>query len=185
LDTRTCQLVYEDDKITVHSIPLVHRIETCGFIFREKPRLRNIRKEYIDYYKIPLREVVNIKRGDDFITEEGLVIPNKKLTIDPPALKSYAFCSDTAYSEAIIPWIENVELLYHEATFSDDDADRAHETKHSTASEAARIAMKANAKKLIIGHFSARYKDITPLTEQARMVFPNTEAAEEGMEIII
>jgi ribonuclease Z len=185
LNTTSYQLIYEDDKMTVHSFPLIHRIETCGFVFREKPRLRNIKKEFIDYYHIPLREIINIKKGEDYITDDGLVIPNDKLTIEPPITKSYAFCSDTAYNEVIIPWIENVELLYHEATFSDEDVDRAHETKHSTASEAAKMALKSNAKKLIIGHFSARYKDITPLIEQAQKIFPNTEAAEEGMEIII
>jgi ribonuclease Z len=185
LNSSSYQLIYEDDKITIHSFPLVHRIETCGFIFREKLKLRNIRKEYIEYYKIPLREIPNIKRGDDYITDEGIVIPNEKLTIDPIPSKSYAFCSDTMYSESIIPWIQNVDILYHEATFSDDDSVRAQETKHSTASDAARIALKAGAKKLIIGHFSARYKDISPLLEQARKIFPDTEAADEGLEISI
>jgi ribonuclease Z len=185
LDTKNYQLIFEDNKITVHSIPLVHRIETCGFVFREKPHLRNIKKEYIDYYKIPLREILNIKKGEDFITEDGLLIPNNILTTEPPSLKSYAFCSDTAYSENILPYIANIELLYHEATYSDEDIARAHDTKHSTASEAAQIALKANVKKLIIGHFSARYKDVTPLLEQAQKIFPNSLAAEDGMEIII
>jgi ribonuclease Z len=185
LNTKDYQLIFEDDKITIHSIPLVHRIETCGFVFREKPRLRNIIKEYIDYYKIPVRDIVNIKKGDDFVTDEGIIVPNSKLTTVASLPKSYAFCSDTAYSERIIPWIENVDLLYHEATYSDEDLSRAHETKHSTASQAAAIALKSNVKKLIIGHFSARYKDVNPLLEQARSVFVNTEVAEDGLELQI
>jgi len=183
LDSASYQLIYEDDKMTVHSFPLIHRIETCGFIFREKPKPRNIKKEYIDYYKIPIREIAGIKMGNDFITDEGLIVPNDKLTFAPQTARSYAFCSDTAYNEAMIPYIADVDLLYHEATFSDEDKDRALETKHSTASEAATIALKANVKQLVIGHFSARYKDITPLLDQARGIFPNTLAAEEGLKI--
>ena len=147
--------------------------------------MRNIRKDMIDYYKIPIREIPNVKRGEDFITEEGIVIPNGRLTFESETPKSYAFCSDTAYSTDILPYIREVDLLYHEATFSDTDRDRAIETFHSTASDAARIALQANPKKLIIGHFSARYKDITQLGEEARKIFINTDTAEDGMVITL
>ncbi|HEY4786134.1 MAG TPA: ribonuclease Z [Bacteroidales bacterium] len=185
LNLASSELVFEDDKLEVLSFPLKHRIPTCGFVFREKPRMRNIRKDMIDYYKIPIREIPNVKRGEDFITEEGIVIPNGRLTFESETPKSYAFCSDTAYSTDILPYIREVDLLYHEATFSDTDRDRAIETFHSTASDAARIALQANPKKLIIGHFSARYKDITQLGEEARKIFINTDTAEDGMVITL
>ena len=177
------QLIYEDNKITVHSFPLIHRVPTCGFLFREKPKMRNIRKDVIDFYQIPVREIPYIKSGGDFVTPEGQVILNENLTYEASHSKSYAFCSDTAYNESVVPYIQNVDLLYHEATFSDEDTDRAVETRHSTASHAATIAKLANAEKLIIGHFSARYKDVTPLVEQARAIFLNSFAAEDGTEI--
>ena len=179
------ELILEDGRIMVHSVPLKHRIPTCGFVFREKELLKKMKKDMIDYYHIPLKEILNIKKGDDFITDEGISIPNDALTIDPEPSKSYAFCSDTAYFEDIVQSISNVDVLYHEATFADEDVDRAKETFHSTASDAARIAKLANVKKLIIGHFSARYKDVSPLVEQARKIFPETYAAEDGMQIII
>ncbi len=185
LNLSSYELIFEDEKIEVSSFPLKHRIPTCGFVFREKPRLRNIRKDMIDYYSIPIREIANVKRGDNFITEEGIVIPNVRLTHDPDPPKSYAFCSDTAYSPDIIPYIKGVDLLYHEATFSDTDKDRAIETFHSTASDAAHIAQLSNPQKLIIGHFSARYKDVTPLGDEAKKIFLNTETAEDGMVITL
>jgi ribonuclease Z len=185
LKFNTAHIIYEDKKIIVQSIPLNHRIPTCGFIFKEKPRMRNIKKEMIAYHKIPIKAIVNIKNGEDFITEEGVVIPNDVLTHEPEPLKSYAFCSDTGYTENIIPYIKDVDLLYHEATYSDEDLKRANEYFHSTASQAATIAKLANANRLVIGHFSARYKEIAILVEQARKIFPNTEGAEDGMEITV
>lgn len=177
--------IYEDSKITVSSFPLKHRVSTCGFLFKEKERLRNIRKDVIDYYQIPVRDIVQIKRGEDYITSEGLLIPNEKLTIQSHPPKSYAYCSDTAYLEDIIPYITDTDLLYHESTYAEEDTVRAKETLHSTSIDAATIAQKANAKKLVIGHFSARYKDETQLVEQARRIFPNTFPAEEGKDYVI
>jgi len=185
LNLSSSELIMDDGKIEVYSFPLKHRIPTCGFLFKEKPRLRNIKKDMIEFYKISLREIVSIKQGKDFTDEDGNVIPNARLTIDPPPTKSYAFCSDTAYYTEIVPIIKNVELLYHEATFSESDKDRAIETFHSTASDAATIAKLADAKKLIIGHFSARYKETAPLLEEARKIFPNTEEAIDGKEIVV
>lgn len=183
LNLNSYQLVYEDNTLEIASFPLRHRIPSCGFTFREKPRLRNIYKDMITYYKIPIREIANIKRGEDFVTDEGIVIPNSKLTHDPEASKSYAFCSDTAYFENIIPYIKDIDLLYHEATFCEADRERAIETYHSTTTDAARIAKLANAKKLVIGHFSARYKDVIPLLDEARKIFNATDEAIDGNEI--
>jgi ribonuclease Z len=185
LNPNAYEQIYEDSKITVSSFPLKHRVPTCGFLFKEKERLRNIRKDVIEYYQIPVRDIVQIKRGEDYVTSEGVVIPNEKLTIQSHPSKSYAYCSDTAYLEDIIPYISNVDLLYHESTYGEEDSVRAKETLHSTSVDAATIAQKANAKKLVIGHFSARYKDETQLVEQARRIFPNTLPAEEGKEYVI
>jgi ribonuclease Z len=181
LNSSSFEQIYEDSKMTVHSFPLKHRVPTCGFIFRQKPRLHNIRKDMIEFYKIPVKQIYAIKCGEDYMTDEGIIIPNSSLTFEASHPKAYAFCSDTAYNEDIIPYIKDVDLLYHEATFADEDHPRAIETFHSTASQAASIARLANAKRLVIGHFSARYKDITPLLEQARKIFPVTDAADDGL----
>lgn len=133
----------------------------------------------IDYYNIPIREINNIKNGADFITPQGIAIPNKRLTTPPNPQRSYAYCSDTVYDESIVQYIKGVDLLYHEATFSDSEIARAKKTGHSTARQAAEIAKLAEVKKLIIGHFSSRYSDLTVLLKEAQAVFPNTELAEE------
>lgn len=177
------QIIFDNALLTVESFPLKHRIPTCGFIFREKLGLKNIRKDMLEFHKIPVSEILSIKKGNDFIKPDGAVVPNSHLTLDREPGKSYAFCSDTAYLEDVVPYIKDVDLLYHEATFSDQDSERAKETFHSTASQAANIAKLSNAKQLIIGHFSARYKDVTLLVDQARKIFPNTTAAVEGMQI--
>lgn len=173
-------LIYEDDLLTVTSIPLKHRIPSSGFIFREKPKLLNVKKDMIEYLRIPLKEILRIKSGGDFITEDGKTIKNALLTHTPLKQRAYAYCSDTSYTEKILPYLQNIDLLYHEATYAGDLAERARETKHSTAKQAATIARKANARKLIIGHFSARYKDLTPLLDEAREVFPETWLANDG-----
>lgn len=177
------ELIYEDSSMTVSTIPLKHNVPACGFLFREKQKLRNIIKEKIIQYDIPINRMVSIKEGADLILENGVVIPNSELTTDPPPPRSYAYCSDTLYNEEIIPLIRGVDLLYHEATFAADRKERAPETYHSTAAQAATIALKANVKQLVIGHFSARYKDITPLLDEAKSIFANTAAAEDGMVI--
>jgi ribonuclease Z len=135
----------------------------------------------IDFYQIPIKALAGIKRGDDFVTEEGAIIPNARLTrpADPP--KRYAYCSDTRYSPEIIPFIEGIDCLYHEATFLDADLPRAKQTFHSTAKQAAEIALKAQVKQLVIGHYSARYDDVTPLLNEAISIFPNTVLGEEGL----
>jgi len=179
------EIIFENDKLTVVSFPLKHKVPTCGFLFREKPRLRNIKKELIESMSIPIKEIVRIKQGYDYTTEEGKTIKNRDLTIDPPPPKSYAYCSDTAYYEDIIPVIRDIDLLYHEATFMNDMAESAALTSHSTAVQAATIAKKANVKKMVIGHYSLRYKDLQPVLDEARSVFKNTIAAEDGLIIDI
>ena len=176
-------LIFENSSITVHSFPLKHKIPTCGFVFREKPHMRKIRKEMIEYYHISIKDILNIKNGEDYVTNDGTCISNSLLTTDPPPAKSYAFCSDTVFYEEVISSIKNIDILYHEATFADEDSDLAKITLHSTASDAAKIAKIANAKKLIIGHFSSRYKDVSHLLEQANKIFPETLLAKDGMKI--
>lgn len=174
------ELIFENDKLTVHTIPLKHKVPTCGFLFREKEHLRNLRKNVVETYQIPIKQIQLIKEGNDFINDDGELIPNEKLTLPPYKIRSYAYCTDTAYSEKIVPIIENVDLLFHEATLAKNLQKQAKETTHSTSTDAATIAKKANVKKLIIGHFSARYKDVSLLLQQAQEIFPNTFAAEDG-----
>ncbi|MDD4515917.1 ribonuclease Z [Massilibacteroides sp.] len=174
-------LVMEDRSVSVFSIPLKHRIPTCGFLFVEKPREAHIIREMVDFYQIPVRKLKDIKQGDDYITEEGEVVPNSRLTRPATPPKKYAYCSDTAFNPDIIPLIEGVDLLYHEATFGEDEKIRAKETFHSTAAQAAEIALRAKAKKLVIGHYSARYDDLSVLKEEADRVFPDTILGLESM----
>lgn len=178
-------IIYEDRSLTVETIPLRHRLPTCGFLFREKPTPNHIIREMTDFYKVPLYMMNRIKNGEDFVTDDGSVIPNSGLTTpsDPP--RSYAYCSDTSYTPYITEQIQNVDVLFHEATFTDSEKARAKATQHSTARQAADIALKANAGQLIIGHFSARYETEECLLNEAREVFPNTILANENQRIEI
>lgn len=180
-DPKKSEIIYEDRSVTVKTIPLRHRIPCAGFLFQEKQKEAHLLPEMIKYHNIPIKELRRIKQGEDFVTEAGLTIPNIHLTQPAEPARSYAYCSDTAYYENIIPIIEGVDLLYHEATFSEEDAKRAKETGHSTAQQAASIAKMANVKKLILGHFSARYTDNEILLNEARKIFPNTILANEGL----
>jgi ribonuclease Z len=172
--------IFEDNKLEIFTIPLLHRISCNGFLFKEKPSLPGIKKEAIRTYNISVEQLPKIKQGQDLVLEDGRVIPNKELTVQPPPPRAYAYCSDTAYNEQIIPIIEGVDLLYHEATFMEDMKPRAVETFHSTTIDAATIAKKAGVKQLIIGHYSARYSVLEPMQAEAQSVFPNTLLAEEG-----
>lgn len=176
---KTHTLIFEDRSVEVYTIPLKHRIASSGFLFREKPHERHIIRDMIDFYKIPVSMIRKIKQGEDFITESGEIIPNEQLTKAADKSISFAYCSDTAYSEKIIPIIQQVDCLYHEATFMEHEAARAKSTLHSTTIQAATIAKKANVGKLIIGHYSARYKDKNDLLEEAKTIFKNTFAAED------
>jgi ribonuclease Z len=174
------QKIYEDKKVTVYTFPLVHRIPTCGFRFDEKPALPNLIREKLEEYQIPIRERQQIKEGSDFITEDGRIIPNAELTTNKKQARSFAFCSDTRYDESYIDSVRNVDLLYHEATFEGNNQDLAKSTYHSTGKDAATVALKANVGELIIGHFSARYKDPSIILKEAQSIFPNTKTINEG-----
>lgn len=176
------ELIYEDRSVLVTTIPLKHRVPCAGFLFREKPRERHIIREMIDFYRIPLAYIHLIKQGADFTDDSGEIIPNEKLTKAAEKSISYAYCSDTAYSEKIIPLIKEVDLLYHEATFAQEEIKRAKTTLHSTASQAATIALKAEVKQLIIGHFSARYSNQEILLREAKAIFPEVLLAEDMRE---
>lgn len=177
------ELIYEDRSMTVHTFPLNHRIPCYGFLFREKQLERNIIKELVDYYNLSIKDILRIKAGDDFIRESGEIVPNSRLTTEPPHARSYAYCTDTRPVEAIVPYITGIDLLYHEATFGDDDTQRLANTHHSSARQAAGIASMAQVKKLLIGHYSSRYKTSDVLLAQAQEVFLNTVAAKELMVI--
>lgn len=183
IDATKNELIMEDRSLAVYSIPLQHRIPTCGFLFAEKPRDPHIISEMIDFYHIPLHEIADIKRGKDFITDEGKVIPFVQLTrsADPP--RRYAYCSDTVFAPSIIPYIEGVDCLYHEATYLDKHRTRAKDTFHSTALQAAEIATRAGVKQLVLGHYSARYKELDEFVAEAGSVFSNVILSEEGLAI--
>lgn len=180
INPKVSTLIYEDKALTVTTIPLKHRIPACGFLFREKPEPNHIRRDMIDFYKIPVKLLTGIKNGEDYFTPEGELIANERLTTPGVRPRAYAFCSDTRYTETIIPLIQGVDLLYHEATFLSVDQQLAKQTTHSTASDAARIAQKAGVQKLIIGHFSTRYPDLSLFEADAGKVFGNVELAHEG-----
>jgi ribonuclease Z len=183
LDPGTHQLIYEDKFFTVHTLPMHHRVSCCGFLFREKPKLRHLVKSKLPDFLTP-PQLVRLKQGEDVLNEAGQVlVRNADVTSAPNRSRSYAYCSDTRYKEDILPYIHQVDLLYHEATFLDDMRERAVYTFHSTARQAATLALKAQARRLLIGHFSARYKDLTPLLLEAKEVFDNTHLALEGKTI--
>ncbi|MPN41327.1 Ribonuclease BN [bioreactor metagenome] len=182
-DTTKNELIFDDRSISVYSIPLKHRVPCSGFLFKEKARDRHIIREMVDFYKVPVSQLHLIKSGADFINSDGEIIPNERLTSAPDKTISYAYCSDTAYSQKIVPLIKGVDLLYHEATFAESEKIRAKKTMHSTAAQAATIALEAGVGKLLIGHFSARYADQHQLLAEAKSVFQQTILAQD-MEII-
>ncbi len=179
IDTKSCNTIYEDNGITVRTIPLRHRIPTCGFLFEEKAGKPHLVGDLIKFYNIPISQLEAIKDGADYVTPAGVIVPNSRLTTPASPHFSYAYCSDTCYHPTIIPIIEGVDLLYHEATFADDQARRAKETYHTTARQAATLAKEAGVGKLLIGHFSARYTNETILLKEAKEVFENTGIARE------
>ena len=180
LESEKSETIFEDDKVVVTTIPLKHRVYTNGFLFQEKVGERKLNMDSILNHEIESCYYQKIKNGKDIPLEDGRIIPNSILTFDPIQPKSYAFCSDTVYHEAILPIIENVDVLYHEATFLDSEEGLANKTLHSTAKQAARIALKANVKQLILGHYSTRYESITLFKKEAETIFPDVLLADDG-----
>ena len=163
------------------TVPLVHRIPCAGFVFEEKQTPAHIIPDMVAFHQIPVKQIAAIKAGSDYVTPDGKIIPNSHLTRPSEPAKRYAYCSDTAYSERIIPLIEGVDLLFHESTFMEQDALKAQKTFHSTAKQAATIALKAQVKELMLGHYSARYNHHEPLLSEAKEIFPNALLANEGV----
>ena len=181
LNSNKSELILENDKIEVRTIPLRHRIYTNGFLFREKPAPRKLNMEVIAKQpEIDICDYQNLKDGKNFTDSRGRMVTNEKLTTDPPPPLSYAYCSDTTYSEAVAELIHDVDLLYHESTFLEQHVELAETTRHSTAAQAAKIASMAKAKKLILGHFSSRYKDVNLFLQEAEEHFANCELCEAG-----
>jgi len=185
IDPEMSQVIMEDKNVTISTIPMNHRVPTCGFLILEKPQRRKIKKEMLEQLRIPHTEFDHIKNGGSYIDPEGREYPNNLITDDPPAPRSYAYCTDTAYHEPIIPLITGCHLLYHETTFAQEKLEDARAKFHSTAMDAALIAKKAGAKRLMIGHYSARYKDTAALVNEARTIFPETFAADDGLIVQI
>jgi ribonuclease Z len=182
LESKASEIIFEDDRVVVKTIPLNHRVYTNGFLFQEKNIERKLNIEAVENYNIDKVYYNKIKYGGDITLEDGTVIPNSELSFDPQVSKSYAYCSDTMYDESIIPIVENVDYLYHESTFLESEAHLSERTMHSTAKEAATIALKANVKNLILGHYSTRYGNINLFKSEAETIFPNVHLADDGKE---
>jgi ribonuclease Z len=177
--------IFEDDILTVDTLPLTHKIPCAGFLFREKTKARRVDKARLPEGLL-IQQIANLKKGEDVLDGNGTVLyRNAELTLPPRHSRSYAYCSDTAYNENLIEFIRGIDILYHEATFGKEEEQKARETRHSTAAQAARLARKAEVHKLLIGHFSARYKELTALEEEARAIFQPVELALEGSTFVI
>ena len=180
VDTTQQAIIYEDRSLTVETIPLEHRVPCCGFLFREKQSLPHIRRDMIDFYQIPVSQINHIKAGADWTDAEGNIVPNHRLVSPADRPRSYAYCSDTRYMPNLHKQLKDVDLLYHEATYSEDSINRAEQYFHSTAAQAAQVARDAHVGRLLIGHYSARYEREEVLLEEARKVFPPTSLTDEN-----
>jgi ribonuclease Z len=174
------EVLVDDEKIKISCFPTTHRIECYGFLFEEKEGKRKLLIDKVRKQSIPVSFYSSLQEGRDYITPKGKVIPNDSVTADPEKGKKYAFCADTKYDEAMIPYIYGADMIYHETTYLDNMKDKAHERFHCTTQQAAEIAQKAMVKKLLIGHFSSKYNTLEQFEMEARQVFPNTELAIEG-----
>lgn len=184
VDTTQHQQIFEDRQLTVHTLPMQHRIPCCGYLFREKAKRRHLIKEQLPAGLTPA-QLTALTQGEDLYDATGnaLLVRNADVTTDPTPSRSYAFCSDTLYLPGLAALVHGVDLLYHEATFLDEMRDRAAVTHHSTARQAALLAAHAQVERLLIGHFSSRYRDLEPLLHEARAVFPSTELGIEGKTV--
>ena len=180
VDTTKHQIIFENDSTEVWSLPLRHRIPTAGYLFRQKEPQLNVDKFAIERYSLTVQQIVAAKRGEDITLESGELIPNSRLTYLPYPAKAYAYCSDTNYSARLAKLCQGVDVIYHEATYAAAERRLARERGHSSTTDAANVALKAEAKRLLIGHFSSRYKDLQQLLAECREIFPATDIAEEG-----
>lgn len=178
-------IITETKSLEISAFPLYHRIPAYGFLMREKPKPRKLLGDMCDFLNIPLGMRGAIKDGADYVKDDGTIVPNSRLTTDAPPSLSYAYCSDTMYDKRVVRAVEGVDVLYHEATYLDELRGQARQRGHSTALEAAQVAKEAGVGMLVIGHYSKRYPDVTPLLEEARSVFPNTIAANELERITV
>jgi ribonuclease Z len=183
VDTTKQQVIYEDRSLTVETIPLEHRMPCAGYLFREKPSLPHIRRDMIDMYGIPVSQINNIKAGQGYTLSDGTNIPHEKLVTPADAPRAYAYCSDTRYIPELYKRIEGINTLYHESTYAEDKKDSATKYCHSTARQAALVAREAKVKKLLLGHYSARYNDENILLDEAKEIFPNVFLTNE-MQVI-
>ncbi len=184
-NTKSPECIYEDKNLEVYTIPLIHRVPTVGFLFKEKIGERKLRKEFVFKYNPSIKDILAIKKGEPYCTNEGEIIPNEQITLEPTKPLSYAFCTDTRPNKAILTQIQGVDLLYHETTFLKEDKVLAHKTYHSTTEQAAFMAKEANVKMLMIGHYSTRYKKLEPFLYEAKSEFENTILAKEGVEVTL
>ncbi|MBT8255230.1 MAG: ribonuclease Z [Bacteroidia bacterium] len=185
LDSKEPTLIFEDEKVSVTTIPLNHRVYTNGFLIREKPGERGLDVDKARSLNVEMSYYRKIKGGADAVTKDGKIIPNAQITFDPEPTKSYAYCSDTGYFPQIVDQIKEVDMLYHEATFQEDHLELAEKTKHSTAKQAAAIARKAAVGTLVLGHYSGRYQDLEGFRTEAREIFDNVVLSEDGKVIEI
>lgn len=177
--------IFESNSIEVFSFPLVHRVPTYGFKFVQKPKRRNIKKEFITEFQPSIKEIQSIIKGNNYINNDGIILENESITLNPPGPVSYAYCSDTRYDESVLEFVKGVSLLYHEATFENSMRNKAYEKFHSTAGDAATIAKKAGVRKLLLGHFSARNEDLSLILKEATEVFSNSVIGEEGQDYFV
>ena len=185
VDTTKHQIIFENDSTEVWSLPLRHRIPTAGYLFRQKEPALNVKKYAIERYDLSVKQIVDAKRGEDIVLESGEVLSNDVITYRPYATLSYAYCSDTNYSARLARMVEGVDVLYHEATYAADMRKTDKERGHSTTEDAAKVAKMAGVGRLLIGHFSSRYKDLSLLLDEARATFPATDIAREGETFLI
>ncbi len=185
VDTTQHRLLYENRTLEVWSVPLRHRLPCAGYLFKEKEPALNIEKFKIEKYGLSIAQITAAKRGEDVVLESGEVIPNEELTYRPHRARSYAYLSDTNFSAKAARLCRGVDLLYHETTYMDSERREAHDRGHATTLEAAKAALQAEAGRLLIGHFSSRYKELGPLVEECRTLFPATDIAEEGQTFVI
>ena len=185
LDTTQSKMIYEDRGLTVTTIPLQHRVPTCGFLFREKPKLPHVNRAMIDFYHVPVSQINNIKAGQDWVSPAGDVIPHEQLTTPADPTRAYAYCSDTRYIPTLHTLLQDVDVLYHESTYAEDCAVHAKKYWHSTAKEAAMVARDAKVGRLLLGHYSSRYEDERVLLNEAKTVFEQSMLSDEGLVVTL